>query len=306
MPTLKQLRSLVVLADTRHFRRAAERCHVSQPTLSAQLRTLETDLGVQLVERSRTRVVLTDIGQEVANRAQRILRETDDLIALARTGRGLMSGTLRLGVLHSLGPYLLPLILPVLHESYPELKLHVREGLPGTLLQDLEEGRLETLIFPLPVKKSELQVARLFREPLLIATARDHPLAGKAAIERADLKGETILALEQGHRLHDQVRALCQDYGAHLALDFEGTSLDTLRQMVGMGTGLAFLPALYVRSEIHRDSEVVARPLRTRPPSRTMGLVWRRTSARAAEFSSLAGQIRGILKGCVPEITVIS
>ncbi len=306
MPTLKQLRCLVALADTLHFRRAAERCHVSQPTLSGQLRALETSLGVQLVERSRTRVVLTDIGEEIAARAQWILRETDELVALARAGQGLLSGTLRLGVLHSLGPYLLPHILPELHESYPQLKLHVREGLPGTLQRDLEEGRLDLLIFPLPVKSAELQVARLFREPLLIAAARDHPLAAKAAIERADLKGETVLALERGHRLHDQVRSLCQDYGARLALDFEGTSLDTLRQMVGMGMGLAFLPALYVRSEIPDDRDVIVRPLRVRPPSRTMGLVWRRTSARADEFASLAGQIRGILKGCVPEVTVMS
>ncbi len=306
MPTLKQLRCLVALAEMRHFRRAAERCHVSQPTLSGQLRALETRLGVQLVERSRTRVVLTDVGQEVASRAQRILRETDDLIAVARAGQGLLSGTLRLGVLHSLGPYLLPHILPELHESYPELKLHVREGLPGTLLQDLEDGRLDLLIFPLPVKGAELQVARVFREPLLIAGARDHPLAGKAVIERADLKGETILALERGHRLHDQVQALCRDYGARMALDFEGTSLDTLRQMVGMGMGLAFLPALYVRSEISKDSEVITWPLRSRPPSRTLGLVWRRTSARADEFTSLASQIRGILKGSVAEVTVMS
>ena len=306
MPTLKQLRCLVALADARHFRRAAERCHVSQPTLSGQLRALETRLGVQLVERSRTRVVLTDIGKEMAARAQRILRETDELIALAQTSQGLLGGTLRLGVLHSLGPYLLPHILPELHESYPHLKLHVREGLPGTLLQDLEEGRLDLLIFPLPVKSAELQIARLFREQLLIAAARDHPLAAKAVVERADLKGETILALERGHRLHDQVQALCEDYGARLALDFEGTSLDTLRQMVAMGMGLAFLPALYVGSEIPKDSDVISRPLRARPPSRTMGLIWRRTSARADEFASLAGQIRDILKAGVPAVTVMS
>lgn len=306
MPTLKQLRCLVALADTLHFRRAAERRHVSQPTLSGQLRALETSLGVQLVERSRTRVVLTDVGQEIAARARRILRETDDLVALARAGQDSLSGILRLGVLHSLGPYLLPHLLPELHESHPQLKLHVREGLPGTLQQDLAEGGLDLLIFPLPVNSSELQVARLFREPLQVAAAHDHPLAAKAAIERAELKGETVLVLERGHRLHDQVQAICQDYGARVALDFEGTSLDTLRQMVGMGMGLAFLPALYVRSEIPHDSDVVVRPFRSRPPSRTIGMVWRRTSARAEEFAGLAGQIRGILKGRVPEVTVMS
>jgi LysR family hydrogen peroxide-inducible transcriptional activator len=306
MPTLRQLRCLVALADTPHFRRAAEQCHVSQPTLSGQLRALESRLGVQLVERSRTRVVLTVIGQDTAVRARRILQETDDLIALARAGHGPLGGTLRLGVLHSLGPYLLPHILPELHESYPELKLHVRERLPGTLLRDLEEGHLDLLIYPLPLESARLRVVRLFREPLMIAAPRDHPLAGKAAVERTDLKGETILALEEGHRLHDQVEALCRDYGARLAREFEGTSLDTLRQMVGMGMGLTFLPSLYVRSEIPDDREVIVRPLRSRPPSRSMGLAWRRTSARDDEYAILAGQIRGILKGRVAEVTVMS
>lgn len=306
MPTLKQLRYLVAIADTLHFRRAAELSHISQPTLSGQLRELEERLGVQLVERSRAKVVLTPIGKEIAGRARTILRDVTDLIDLAKQGQDVLGGMLRLGVLSSLGPYLLPHILPELHQTYPQLKLYVREGMPNALLHGLDEGSLDVLIFPLPVKGADLRVARLFREPLLIAAARDHALANKEFAERSDLKGETVLALERGHRLHDQVSELCDHYGAKLALDYEGTSLDTLRQMVGMGMGFTFLPALYVRSEIPKDGEVAARPMRARPPSRTIGMIWRRHSARGDEFAALAGLTRGIIKGRVPEVTVIS
>ena len=213
---------------------------------------------------------------------------------------------IRLGVLPSLGPYLLPHILPELHQSYPQLKLYVREGMPQALLHDLDEGKQDLLIFPLPVKGAEFEVARLFREPLLIAAASDHPLARKEQAEHKDLKGERVLALERGHRLHNQVSELCELYGARLALDYEGTSLDTLRQMVGMGMGLTFLPALYIRSEIPTESEVVTRSLRTRPPSRTIGMIWRRHSARSEEFAALAGLLRGLIKARLPEVTVLS
>ena len=158
-------------------------------------------LGIQLVERSRSKVILTPIGDEIVSRSRRVLRDVQEIVELAKHGQSLLGGTIRLGILHSLGPYLLPHILPELHESYPALKLHVREGLPGGLVQQLEDGRLDLLVFPLPLKNAELEVARLFREPLLVAVARDHPLAAKDCVERADLKGETILALERGHRL---------------------------------------------------------------------------------------------------------
>ena len=305
-PTLKQLRYLVAIADSLHFRRAAELSHVSQPTLSGQLRELEDRLGVQLVERSRAKVVLTEMGKEIASRARGILRDVSDLTELARQSQGVLSGMIRLGVLPSLGPYLLPHLLPELHQSYPQLKLYVREGMPQDLLHGLDEGSQDLLIFPLPVKGAEFEVARLFREPLLIAAAGDHPLAGKEQADHKDLEGETVLALERGHRLHDQVRELCELYGARLALDYEGTSLDTLRQMVGMGMGLTFLPALYVRSEISEGGGVVTRSFRRRQPSRTIGMIWRRHSARSEEFAALAGLLRGIVKARLPEVTVLS
>lgn len=305
MPTLQQLRYLVAVAETLHFRRAAEMTHVTQPTLSGQLRELEEKLGVQLVERSRSRVIMTPIGKAIAGRARTVLRDIQDIVELAKQGQSMLGGTIRLGVLPSLGPYLLPHILPELHQSYPDLKLYVREGIPHNLLLALDEGNIDLLLFPLPVKGADLQTVRLFRESLLVAAPRDHSLASRKHASRSDLKGETILTLEPGHRLYDQVRDLCEQYGADLSLDYEGTSLDTLRQMVGMGMGLSFLPALYVRSEVMQDNQVIVREMHPRPPSRTIGMIWRRHSARQDEFFALAGLIRGILKGRVPEVTVM-
>ena len=305
MPTLQQFRYLVAVAETLHFRRAAEMTHVTQPTLSGQLRELEDKLGVQLVERSRAKVILTPIGKDIAARARTVLRDVQDIVELAKHGQSLLGGTIRVGVLQSLGPYLLPHILPELHQSYPSLKLYVREGMPQTLLGGIDDGSLDLLFFPLPVKGADLESTRLFREPLWIVAPSDHRLARKDEAERSDLKGETILTLERGHKLHDQVSGLCEQFGARMSLDYEGISLDTLRQMVGMGMGLSFLPALYVRSEVRQDNQVVARELRARTPFRVIGMIWRRHSARQEEFLALAGLIRGILRGRVPEVTVM-
>jgi LysR family transcriptional regulator, hydrogen peroxide-inducible genes activator len=305
MPSLQQLRYLVALADTLHFRRAAESVNVTQPTLSAQLRELEIRLGVQLVERSRSRVVMTPIGAEIASRGRRILREVADIRDLARRAQRPLTGTIRVGVVPSLGSYLLPHLIPDLHDGFPDLRLYVREGMASVLIHRLEEGAIDFLFHPLPVTRSELAVVPLFREPLLVVLPRDHPLAAADEIRPGDLTGETILALEPGHRLYEQVRALAEAYGAEVSHDFEGTSLDTLRQMVAMGLGISFLPALYVRSEVARENLVVTRPMSGEQPAREIGMVWRRASARDAEFQDLAQIVAGILTGRVPEVTVL-
>lgn len=306
MPTLKQFRYLVAVAETLHFRRAAEKTHVSQPTLSGQLRELEDRLGVQLVERSRSKVVLTPLGREIAARAKSVLRDVQDIVDLAAQGQSAMGGTIRVGVLQSLGPYFLPHILPDLHRSHPDLKLYVREGLPHVLLDQLDDGTLDLLFFPLPINSADLVSVRLFREPLWIVVPGEHRLAETDKIRKADLKGETFLTLERGHRLHDQVHDLCEEYGAEISLDYAGTSLDTLRQMVVMGMGLSFLPALYVRSEVLHDRQVVARELASGAPSRTIGMVWRRQSARQRDYETLATEIRSVLSRRDLRITVMS
>ncbi|WP_212523829.1 LysR substrate-binding domain-containing protein [Actibacterium sp. MT2.3-13A] len=306
MPSFQQLRYLVAVADFLHFRRAAEACHVTQPTLSAQLKELEQKLGVQLVERSRTRVLLTPIGARIAERGRLVLREIDEIRALAKSGQAMLEGTIRIGVVQSLGSYFLPLIVPDLHETHPRLGLYMREGLPQMLLRGIEDGTLDLLFFPLPLNRGELASLPLFREPIHVVAPRDHRLAAGASVDPGQLRGETILSLEPGHKLYEQVRGLCDEYGAELSHDYEGTSLDTLRQMVAMGMGISLMPALYVKSEVAHQDIVVARPLKGAAPSRTIGMVWRRQTAREAEFRALAALICGILKNTAPEVAVVA
>lgn len=305
MPSLKQLRYLVALEDQRNFRRAAEACHVTQPTLSAQLKELELKLGATLVERSRSHVIVTPLGKAVCERARRALREIDEIRALARLSRSPLQSTIRIGVVQTLGSYMLPLIVPDLHDTHPALKLYMREGLPDFLLRGLQDGALDLLFFPLPVRRAETDVVSIFREPIEVVMPYDHPFAAQPAIAPEDLRGQTILSLEPGHKLYEQVRALCDRYGAELSRDYEGTSLDTLRQMVAMGMGLSLMPALYVKSEVAHQDIVVARPFQGTPPSRTIGMVWRKGTAREAEFRALADQICTILKERAPEIVVL-
>ncbi|MDD9906146.1 MAG: hydrogen peroxide-inducible genes activator, partial [Rhodospirillaceae bacterium] len=300
-----QLRYLVAIAETLHFRRAAEMTHVTQPTLSGQLRELEVKLGVQLVERNRSGVILTPTGDAIAARARSILRDVQDIVDLAKQGQTLLGSTIRLGVLHSLGPYLLPHFLPELHKAYPDLRLYIREAMPEELLHGLNDGRLDLLLFPLPVKSAVLQTANLFREPLWVIAPKDHGIARSDSVSRADLEGETVLTLEPGHRLHDQVKELCAAFGADLSHDYEGTSLDTIRQMVGMGMGLSFLPALYVTAEVLKDDQIIARQLHPQPPFRTIGLVWRDKAGKENEFLVLADLIRARVGASAPEVTIL-
>lgn len=306
MPTLRQFQYLVAVSDTLSFRRAAEICHVSQPTLSDQIRELEAKLKVQLIERSRRKVVMTQIGSEIADRARRVLRDVQDIGELAERGRHILDGTLRLGVLPSLGPYLLPIVLPYLRQRYPDLTLYLREDTGDGLLRRLDDGDLDLLVFSTPVRREGFSTAELFREPLWLALPKNHPLSAKDQVEAADLQGLTVLALETGHSLHAQVMALCRDHGAKPLLDFATTSLDTLRQMAVMEVGATFLPALYVRAEARQDSELAVIPFKEPPPSRDIGLVWRAQSARRSEYLALAAHIRDVLANDVPEVSTLT
>ena len=305
MPTLQQLRYLVALDDHQNFRRAAAACHVTQPTLSAQIKDMEIKLGAPLVDRARGAVILTPLGRGVCERGRRALREVADIHALAQLAQEPLQSTIRIGVVQTLGSYMMPLLVPDLHRTHPQLKLYLREGLPDFLLRNLSEGALDLLFFPLPVRADGLETLSIFREPIAVVIPQDHPFADQAQIAPEMLAGETILALEPGHKLYDQVSRLCDQYGAHLSRDFEGTSLDTLRQMVAMGMGLSLMPALYIKSEVAHQDIVLARPFRGTPPARTIGMVWRRGTARADEYRALARQICDILRARAPEIAVL-
>lgn len=306
MPTLQQLRYLVAIAEEGHFRRAAERCYVTQPTLSVQLKQLEAQLNAVLVERGAGGVFLTALGEEIVSHARAALRAVDEIRTLATLQGGNLNSTIKVGVVQSLGSYLMPVLVPDLHKSHPQLKLYIREGLPSHLLTGLHDGTLDMLFFPLPVRDKDLETLPLFREPLLVVVPSDHRFAEQTQITPQMLRGETIMALERGHKLFDQVETICAEHGAFLSNEYEGTSLDTLRQMVAMGMGVSLLPALYVKSEVEREDLVCARPFQGTPPSRTIGMVWRKSSARETEFQQLSHEICDVLRRKATDLTILA
>ena len=292
--TLKQLNCLLAVEDTRHFRRAAEQCGITQPSLSAQIQNLEEATGLQLVERSRSGVALTPYGREVAERARRVVDGAYGILEFAQGAQHGLVGTIRLGSKPTLGPYLLPHVVAALHRDHKELRLYVREAEPRNLEFELQRGMHDLILTQLPADNAEHIEAPLFQEPLYLTLARDHPLANKASINVSDLKNLDILSLNPSFHLHDQVHLICEQYGAHLQRDYEGTSLDALRQMVGMGMGVTFLPALYVHSEISARSEVVVKKLKGRAITRPVGLIWRKSAGRASAYRKIADVIKTV------------
>lgn len=289
MPTLQQLRYLVAVADTLHFGRAADRLNVTQPTLSMQIKELEAKLGQSLLERNRARVLLTPMGAEVAKRARAVLRDVDEIRQIARSGEAEgVGGTLRLGVVHTVGAYLLSVVMPDLRVRLPDLHFHVREGRAEELFDGLAEGQHDLLALSETSHRQGFEAMRILREPWHVVLPADHRLAAHACIDPTDLAGETVLMAERGPRMADRIAGLCRETGARLSRDFEGNSLDTLRQMVATGMGITFLPALYVRSEVTREQLVVARPLESRAPERDLLLIWRAGTPRAASYRELA------------------
>ena len=297
MPNIRQLEYLVALADTLNFRSAAERTGSTQPTVSEQLKALEERLGALLVERGRSRVLLTPIGEQVVEIARRILRDSNEIVQITASGGKELAGVMRLGLPPTIGPYLLPLVLPRLHRAFPDLKLYIREELPDALPRALESGVLDVVITLLPINNAELVSQSLFREPLFLVVGADHPLAERQFVTRDDLAGQDVLALARGQQLHEVVHALCQECGARLRYDFEGTSLDTLREMVVMGLGVTFLPGLYVRREILTDPNVKVLTLHGRSLHRHVGIVWRKTSLLQNSYANLAHFFGNALQG---------
>ena len=293
LPSLRQLRYFIALSEARHFRKAAESLGISQPSLSLQIGNLEALLAVRLVERGRGPVTLTPEGREVVVRARRTIEEVRGIVDLTATFQKGMAGTIRLGTSPTIGPYLLPFVVERLHAEYPDLRLYIREGLPRDLRTELIAGGLDVILTQLPEAGADLTARRLFREPFLLAVPSDHPLADKTEVTEAALSGQTVLSLGPDYTMHAQIAALCVEHGAIMARDYEGTSLDAIRQMVGMGMGVACLPRLYARSEIEgRASNVAVIPFRRSRMMRTIGLVWR-SGARASMFEQLSETIVG-------------
>lgn len=275
LPSLKQLEYFIALAETGSFKAAAEQCGISQPSLSVQLANLEKRLARRLVERSRSGVILTPAGREALDRARGIVEAAQELVNRFAAPLDGLSGTIRFGASGTLGPYLLPHVIARLHPRHPDLNLFIREAPPDELLKGLTSGAFDMILVQLPVR-GDVRTIRLFREPLELVVARDHPFASRQKVSRADLKDATLLALGPSYSLRQQLSDLADTLGARLRSDYEGTSLDAIRLMAGMGMGLAFLPALYVRSEIEADQKDVAVvPLEGPRILRSVGLVTR-------------------------------
>jgi LysR family hydrogen peroxide-inducible transcriptional activator len=292
LPSLKQLQYLVTLSEKLNFTRAAETCFVTQSTLSAGLKELETVLGTPLVERDRQSVLMTATGQEVAERARHILAATQDLMALAAQAAAPMCGRLRLGVIPTIAPFLLPLALPLLRQHYPELRLALREDLTANLLSRLEDGQLDFALIALPYDTGTLHVESLFEDELWLVGRKDDPQTRARTVNSSPELSDRLLLLEEGHCLRNHSLYACGPNPRLAPEAVEATSLLTLVQMIESGLGLGLVPKMAINSGLTASPALVVRPLRKPGPLRTIALAARRSTVRQGEFMALAGVLR--------------
>jgi LysR family hydrogen peroxide-inducible transcriptional activator len=291
---LRDLRYLVALAEHKHFGRAAAACFVSQPTLSTQIKKLEDELGVGLVERTPRKVLLTEVGREIVQRARDVLSEIEQIRATAQRTRDPESGTVRLGIFPTLGPYLLPHVVPAIRQRFPRLELLLTEEKSEVILRLLREGRLDAGILALPIHDDQLQQAFLFEEDFVLAVPQGHELATHPSLKLGDLSDQNLLLLEDGHCLRDQALEVCHLAGAVERSGFRATSLETLRQMVAAGVGITLLPSLAVKPPVAASGDIHLVPFRGNPPSRRIAMVWRKSSAIVTFLENLAEVVRAI------------
>lgn len=294
LPTLQQLRYLVAVADHLHFGRAAQECAVTQSALSSGLQELERLLDVTLVDRTKRRVALTPAGEDIARRAREVLVRAQDLVEAARSASKPLSTEIRLGVLPTIGPYLLPRVLARLREAHPDLRVYLREEQTEMLLEGVRSGRLDAAWIALPYDTGELVVRELGWDAMWVAVPPDHPLARAEAVDAQDLGDAPLLLLEDGHCLREHALEAChRRAGANEV--FQATSLRTLVEMVAGRLGLTLLPGVAVASETGGRSDVVARPLRERS-GRCLALVWRPRAAREPEYELLAEVVEPVVR----------
>ncbi|MEO7774655.1 MAG: LysR substrate-binding domain-containing protein [Steroidobacteraceae bacterium] len=287
---LRDLSYLVAVAETRHFGQAAARCFVSQPTLSAQLKKLEESLGVQLIERQPRRISLTEAGAAVVQRARRILEDSDAIVTLAQQQSDPLGGRLRLAMLPTIGPYLLPIVAPRIRKHLPHLELLLYEYTTNRLLEKLHQGEIDAGVLALPVDTDGLQLRKLYDEAFVVALPSQHRLAGRSTLRTEDLSDESLLLLEDGHCLRDQALAVC-GHSVGEKQDFRATSLETLRQMVASGSGVTLLPEFASRGAYGAARGIVTVPFAKPVPVRRIGVIWRRSSARIAAIQAVGAVI---------------
>jgi len=288
MTTIRQLEYITAIDDHGSFQAAAEACHVTQPGLSAQVRQLEEFLGLQLFERGRKPVLVTATGHEILRRARQVLTAVAELHEAARSLGQPLTGRLRLGVIPTVAPFLLPAVLPVVRRALPSLRLELYEAPTLDLIQALERGELDLLLLALEAPLGDAATLPLFDDPFLLAVPRGHRLAERKRVREADLAGETVLLLEDGHCLREHALAICGSAGASELGDFRASSLTTLVPMVASGFGITLLPTLATRASAALDRDLSLVPFARPIPKRSIGFAWRKTSPRGGEFGELA------------------
>ncbi|TPQ26720.1 LysR substrate-binding domain-containing protein [Methylomonas koyamae] len=284
---LRDLHYLIAVADLRSFVQAADRCCISQPTLSTQIKKLEDELGIQLFERTNKKVLPTELGERIIASARRILKEQAIIKELAATAQDPLAGNLRLGAFPTVASYLFPQLVPLIKQALPRIRLILVEEKTEQLIQQLKSGQMDCALLALPVYEDFLESKAVFDDEFLLAVADSHPLAFNSVVEQSDLQGEHLLLLDEGHCLRGHALQVCQTVGADEEQDVRATSLETLRQMVHAGTGVTFIPQIAVRHEPGIRYIRFAAPA----PSRTIGLVWRKTSARGELIRQLSGLV---------------
>ena len=292
LPTIKQLQYLVALHEHGHFGRAAESCFVSQSTLSAGIRELESLLGVTLVERSRRVVRFTPLGNAVVEKAHRLLREAEELSDLVQASGKPLAGELRMSVIPTIAPFFLPRILPRLRKERPALKLFLREETSDAAVESLHHGRADCVLLALPFATGEVEKETICEYELFVAFPKDDPRDPPGEITPAMIDEGRLLLLEDGHCLKEHALAACNRPELRASATMIGTSLHTLVQMVDNGLGVTMLPQMAIDAGILHETHVVARPLRAENASREIALIWRKNSPRAEEFRLLAQELR--------------
>jgi LysR family hydrogen peroxide-inducible transcriptional activator len=295
LPSLQQMRFLSAVAEFRHFGRAAEACAVTQSTLSAGIQELEERLGVTLVERDRRRVMMTPLGEEIVARARRLLSDAEDLVDVAQGGGEPLSGSLRLGIIPTIGPYLAPPVMRGLAKAFPKLKLYLREEQTASVLEKLAIGRLDLVLLALPYEIGDLETMTLGEDAILVALPAGHRLARAKRIDHDQLAAEKLLLLEDGHCLRSHALQACRIAGTVANEVFQGTSLRTLVQMAASGLGVTLVPEMALPAELPSDGSLVVRPIAPGTSSRTIALAWRRSSPRKSEFRVFGAYVRDIL-----------
>ena len=292
MPSIKQIRYICAVAEYKHFSKAAEACFVTQSTLSAAIQDLESQLGVIIFERSKKTVLITPSGEKLLAQARKILGEIEDFVSLAKMNQDVLTGEIRLGVIPTIGPFILPSLLKELRETYPKLGLYLKEDLSSKLYRHLQQGELDLIVLAFPYALPEMDTISLFKDEFLLCLSPGHKLEKSKRVKQSHLQGQSLLLLEEGHCLRDHALEACNLEKADTNLVYQGTSLHTLVHMVANGLGVTLLPQIAVAADVLGDTKLQLKKFNNENVSREIGLAWRKSDPRREEYLLFADFIR--------------